>query len=493
MSVHAEPSSPFVLALKHWRHLRGYSYGRLAALIGCEPRELEDIESGLTVPPAAIAARTDEVLQAGGAVVASLTEYPTPTDPQPRSTDDADAGFAIFVQRDDTFLDFDGATYWIRHLRRIVNTGRQPLLSYTMRILVDRYPGSAERSRQHHLAHPLDMTGLDFTVACASRPVVWDLIHDGNAYKEIRLRLVDQAGRPLIGPGAETELQISYKVGAQAWGNWLQRVVRHPTQAMSITMTFPADLQMTAWGHQLVGTAAALPISILEHRRHDNTDSYSWSAIRPEIDSVFRFEWRPRARMIDDDEYAAPVTARQTMQAAGIVQRGNPLLRENSRLFDLPAEAKPCCEALESTSLALNRLARVHRFGKGQGIAAVQIGILRAVATIRLGDGQDIYLINPRILHESPDIDVQFEGCLSFFDVRGRVARPRTVELEYQDLAGNRIVRSFYNGAARMVAHEVDHINGILYTDRMSDGESLVSLSRYSGIGKEWNYHKNHE
>jgi peptide deformylase len=493
MAFRTEGTSLFVVALKHWRDIRGYSRDRLAALVGCEPKELEKIESGLVAPSAALAARADEVLRAGGAVIASMTDRSARTDSQPQTHHADPENAKITVRRDDTSLDFDGSTYRVRHVRRVVNTGAQPLSNYTVRISVDRYPGSPERSRQHHRMHPLDMTRLRFAATCDSRPVTWDLVHDGNAYKEIRLRLADQAGRPLIGPGEETDIEFGYEVGTQAWGKWLQRVVRYPTLAMSITITFPAGLRMAAWGHQLVGTAAALPISALVHRRREDADSYSWSTVHPEVDSVFRFEWGPRAKTNDDDEYAAPVTARQTMEAAGIIQSDNPMLREKSRTFDLPAEAEQCREVLHLTSRALDRLARVHRFGKGQGIAAVQLGILRAAATIRFDDGQDINLINPRILHASSEADVQFEGCLSFFDVRGRVARPRTVELEWEDLTGNRIVRVFRDGAARMVAHEVDHIDGILYSDRMSDEEPLVPLSLYSGIGKDWSYAKNDE
>jgi peptide deformylase len=67
---------------------------------------------------------------------------------------------------------------------------------------------------------------------------------------------------------------------------------------------------------------------------------------------------------------------------------------------------------------AMERVEKAHTFGKGMGIAAPQIGIGRAVALVRTPDGETITLINPRVIEEAPG-DEQYEGCLSFFDVRG--------------------------------------------------------------------------
>ncbi|GIH20698.1 peptide deformylase [Rugosimonospora africana] len=493
MAFHAVRSSSFVVALKHWRDVRGYSPDRLAALVGCEPAYVHHLESGHAIPSHDLVVRVDEVLQAGGAVVESAVQWSGGIDTAPASSEEREAEVAgILVRHDHTFLEFDGETYRIRHSRRIVNTGSRSVSSYIVRISVDRYPGNPERSRSHHQRHPLEMAELGFAPTCNSRSITWDLIYDGAAYKEIRLHLADEVGGPLIGPGGEADLEFGYEISSEIWGKWLQRVVRSPTLVMAVTISFSVGLRMVMSGYQLTGTAAALPVSALECVRHRGSDIYTWSTLRADQDSVFRFEWRPDKAVADSDEYAVPLTARRTMLAAGIVQSDNMLLRERSTIFDLPTELERCREVLCLTSRALDRLARVHRFGKGQGIAAVQIGITRAAVLIRLDSGRDLFLVNPRIVEASVETDVQFEGCLSFFDVRGRVARPRSVKVEYQDLAGNREIRVFHDGAARMVAHEVDHLDGILYTDRMSERERLVPLSEYGGIGKDWSYPQGH-
>ena len=66
------------------------------------------------------------------------------------------------------------------------------------------------------------------------------------------------------------------------------------------------------------------------------------------------------------------------------------------------------------------------------GLAAPQINIGRAAAVIRTPDGETITLLNPRICDESAETDEQYEGCLSFFEVRGMVPRPLAIEVEHQ-------------------------------------------------------------
>lgn len=76
-------------------------------------------------------------------------------------------------------------------------------------------------------------------------------------------------------------------------------------------------------------------------------------------------------------------------------------------------------------------------------------------------------LVNPRIQRVSEEKDVLEEGCLSFPGIRGEVWRPTAIEVEYQDLDGE-VHRLKCDGIfARCIQHEVDHLNGILFTERM--------------------------
>lgn len=110
------------------------------------------------------------------------------------------------------------------------------------------------------------------------------------------------------------------------------------------------------------------------------------------------------------------------------------------------------------------------------------------MALIDTPEGQRITLINPRVIDESPETDEQYEGCLSFFDVRGLVPRPLWVEVEHQDVNGTVHITRFDRGDARLVMHEIDHLSGMLYRERIRQGVSPIPVEQYRGIGKNWNY-----
>jgi peptide deformylase len=96
-------------------------------------------------------------------------------------------------------------------------------------------------------------------------------------------------------------------------------------------------------------------------------------------------------------------------------------------------------------------------------------------------------LVNPVVIEEAPG-DEQYEGCLSFFDVRGMVPRPMRLDVEHQDLDGTQRITVFERGVARLVAHEIDHLNGILYTARMPSGREPIPVSEYRQGGQDWRY-----
>jgi len=97
-------------------------------------------------------------------------------------------------------------------------------------------------------------------------------------------------------------------------------------------------------------------------------------------------------------------------------------------------------------------------------------------------------LLNPQIISESAKIDEQYEGCWSFFDVRGKVRRPLSIEVEHQDVDDTRRITVFARGVARLVAHEIDHLRGTLYKDIILDHSTLVPVESYGGTGASWLY-----
>jgi peptide deformylase len=187
---------------------------------------------------------------------------------------------------------------------------------------------------------------------------------------------------------------------------------------------------------------------------------------------------------------AAGTLPSDLMRRAGIVPRGAAMLERSARWFELPAQAGLATDVVGRLLDTLQRVDELHEFGKGIGLAAPQLGIGWAAAVVRPPgtDTSPIVLLNPRIVGESVDHDEQYEGCLSFFDVRGLVSRPLLVELEHEDLAGARTVSTFTQAAARLVAHEVDHLGGLLYTDRMPPDGELIPVERYGEHGLPWRY-----
>jgi len=101
----------------------------------------------------------------------------------------------------------------------------------------------------------------------------------------------------------------------------------------------------------------------------------------------------------------------------------------------------------------------------GLGLAAPQIGILRRVAIVRY-EGQEFEVINPTIL-ETDGESIDDEGCLSVRDQRGLVQRPSYIKVEFYDRHGNKQVVEATDYFARVFFHELDHLDGIVFTDKV--------------------------
>ncbi|APU18744.1 peptide deformylase [Actinoalloteichus sp. GBA129-24] len=179
----------------------------------------------------------------------------------------------------------------------------------------------------------------------------------------------------------------------------------------------------------------------------------------------------------------------ETMAALGVVQDGDPLLRRTARTFALPAEEADAQRVVTELHAAAERIGRAHVFGKGIGVAAPQIGIDLAAALVRPpGTDEAIILLNPRVVETSEDVDEQYEGCLSFFDVRCRVPRALVIHVEHTDVAGDKRITTFRRGIARLVAHEIDHLHGVLCRDHLPEGTVPIPIEQYRGTGRTWDY-----
>jgi len=101
----------------------------------------------------------------------------------------------------------------------------------------------------------------------------------------------------------------------------------------------------------------------------------------------------------------------------------------------------------------------------GAGLAAPQVGILKRVVVIDVGEGL-IELVNPEII-ASEGTQMCIEGCLSVPGKRGRVERPAIVRVHAQDRDGNHIELEGEEFLANAICHELDHLDGIIYVDKM--------------------------
>ena len=103
----------------------------------------------------------------------------------------------------------------------------------------------------------------------------------------------------------------------------------------------------------------------------------------------------------------------------------------------------------------------------GVGLAAPQIGILKRVIVIDIGEGP-IVLINPVIVYQKGDV-VDVEGCLSVPGIWGTVKRPEEVIVRGLNPKGETVEISGKGLLARAFCHEIDHLNGTIYTDKVID------------------------
>ncbi|PWK90316.1 peptide deformylase [Lentzea atacamensis] len=489
----SDEADAFVAELKRWRDVRGLSQSKLAQAMGYDRSYISKIESGTERPNSAFAKRADEVLQAGGAVRRALQAAGprrAEAGPPQSAIEPTDSTASLIVEHDDAELIYQDGMYRPVMRRRLFNGGTEPVARYMVRISVDRYPGDPDRSNELYRNDPLTWEELQLEAWCGDEPMLWKVRHDRDAFKEVWMLFENADARFPLYPGESAEITYAYNVSETKWGHWFQRAVRLPTKRLSVRLDFPSAMQPSAWGMETSMTAEALPFRApIQRTVEDDRVRFAWATEDPPLHARYRLEWRFKAESIKAREAQnAPMAPSEQMTELGIVQDGDDILRQNAKPFDLPAEAEDARRVVAELQSAMERVASVHVFGKGMGVAAPQIGIGRAAAIVRTPDGELITLLNPHVIDEAVEQDQQYEGCLSFFDVRGKVPRPLAIQVEHTDIDGQTRITNFQHGVARLVAHEVDHLHGMLYTDRMEPGVSPISVEQYRGTGQSWQY-----
>lgn len=137
---------------------------------------------------------------------------------------------------------------------------------------------------------------------------------------------------------------------------------------------------------------------------------------------------------------------------------GDPILRKRSREVEIIDD-----RFLE----LLDDMVETMRSANGIGLAAPQVGILKRAIVIDVGE-KPIKAVNPVILEREGAIK-DIEGCLSVPQMRGTVERPEKIKVTFKNENGENLVMEPTGYLARVFCHEIDHLDGILYTDMATD------------------------
>jgi peptide deformylase len=179
-----------------------------------------------------------------------------------------------------------------------------------------------------------------------------------------------------------------------------------------------------------------------------------------------------------------------TLPAVGDESGLFPILKYGSGI--LRRKAEPAEPGNASTRALLEGLWATLADDGGVGLAAPQVGHAQRVVVIRDRDRppgkQRLDLVNPRITEAFGPLVPFEEGCLSFPGLYTTVERPRGVTIEYHDADGNLRIMRDERLVARIVQHEIDHLDGVLFIDHLAWYRKLTVLPRLAFIllGKLW-------
>ena len=171
------------------------------------------------------------------------------------------------------------------------------------------------------------------------------------------------------------------------------------------------------------------------------------------------------SRALDD-----PVLERRRLAALDqIRQFGDPVLR---------APALEITEFDEALADEAERMAAIMADARGVGLAAPQVGSLRRLVVVRFGEEgeQVLALCNPRITWRSDEEETDSEGCLSIGEISVDVSRALAIRVEARDIMGRPLELEPEGFAARVLQHELDHLDGVLILDRTAPEQRREAL-----------------
>jgi peptide deformylase len=168
------------------------------------------------------------------------------------------------------------------------------------------------------------------------------------------------------------------------------------------------------------------------------------------------------------EELDAEREARRQLALAQIRQYPDPALR---------MEARPVEEFDENLRRLVARMGQLMKEANGVGLAATQVGVLRRVFVFAPDEDTVATLVNPEIVRRSEEMETDDEGCLSLQGVTVPVERAFSVRIEGRDESGKEVGYDFEGAPARIVQHELDHLDGKLILDRTTPEGRREALS----------------
>ena len=167
------------------------------------------------------------------------------------------------------------------------------------------------------------------------------------------------------------------------------------------------------------------------------------------------------------------------MSILKVARMGHPVLRERARSLD-----KSDLKSVAIQKLIDDMIDTMHEY-HGVGLAAPQVheGLRLFVALLDEdpdAKSEAAVIINPEIVPDGSEIEEGWEGCLSIPDIRGMVPRHTDIRLKALDRNGRTIELPLKNFPARVAQHETDHLDGVLFFDRMKSFNTLTFLDEYS-------------
>ena len=171
-----------------------------------------------------------------------------------------------------------------------------------------------------------------------------------------------------------------------------------------------------------------------------------------------------------------------------IARLGNPKIRHGAKLVSLDELQSPDIQKF------IQDLVDTMRDANGVGIAAPQVHISKQVIAAEVSPDNPRYpnqsavpltvLVNPKILEHVEETENGWEGCLSVPDLRGQVPRWTGVRVQALDRYGQEVEFDAQGFYARVIQHEVDHLQGQVFLDRLSDLSTLTYLREYEQYWK---------